>query len=73
MQAGYNPIRTLEIQMDVTSVINTLTEEERAICNAIMGNTPMADIAKAIGATRKQLITRIGHIKQVFEENGLSL
>lgn len=67
-----NPIGELERNIDVKSVLEDLTPEQREVCNEILSGTPLKIICELRGISYKQFRrTLLNPIRRIFSRNGM--
>jgi FixJ family two-component response regulator len=63
--------RECELKEDVQHVVSELTDQERAVCQALSAGTSHCNIAASLGITRYQVDRIVTRIAEQFTNEGL--
>ncbi len=68
---AYEPLKDVELHLDVAAVLLLLTPDQREICNELMSGVPLKEIAGLRGVSYKTLKRRLGAVAAVFAMHGM--
>lgn len=70
-ESAYEPLKDVELHMDVYAVLRLLTPDQREICNEIMSGVPLKEIAGLRGVSYKTLKRKLRAVAAVFRLHGM--